>query len=99
MGAAAERIANEVRVGYSGETYLYDRAKARAGWVAAPFAAVKDVTILSAMAGDVLTPTMIAAALPVGQALNLATHAALVMAFGLHRAPVRPRERRGEMVA
>jgi hypothetical protein len=64
-----KRIANDVLVGYSGEAYFYAWARARAQFVAAPFGAVKDVTILSAIAGNAITLAMIAVALPVGQQL------------------------------
>ena len=64
-----KRIANEVVVGYSGEAYFYAWARARAHLVAAPFGAVKDVSILSAIAGNAITLTMIAVALPIGHRL------------------------------
>ena len=64
-----KRIANEVVIGYSGEAYFYAWARARARFVAAPFGAVKDVSILSAIAGNAITLTMIAVALPVGRHL------------------------------
>lgn len=59
-----KRIANEVVLGYSGEAYFYAWARSRAQLVAAPFGAVKDVMILSAMAGNVMTLIMTALALP-----------------------------------
>ncbi len=64
-----KRIANEVLIGYSGEAYFYAWARARAKMVAAPFGAVKDVSILSAMAGNAITLVMVAVALPLGHAL------------------------------
>jgi hypothetical protein len=64
-----KRIANEVVFGYSGEAYFYAWAKARSAMVAAPFGAVKDVSILSALAGNVITLAMIAVALPLGRDL------------------------------
>lgn len=64
-----KRIANEVVIGYSGEAYFYAWARAKAQFVAAPFGAVKDVSILSAIAGNAITLTMIAVALPVGRHL------------------------------
>lgn len=54
-----KRIANEVLVGYSGEAYFYAWARQRTQMVAAPFGAVKDVTILSAIAGNTMTLLMI----------------------------------------
>ena len=62
-----KRIANEVVIGYSGEAYFYAWARARAQMVAAPFGAVKDVSILSAIAGNAVTLALIAVALPLGR--------------------------------
>jgi len=59
-----KRIANEVVLGYSGEAYFYAWARQRSQMVAAPFGAVKDVMILSAMAGNLMTLAMTALALP-----------------------------------
>ena len=64
-----KRIANEVLFGYSGEAYFYAWARARARMVAAPFGAVKDVSILSAIAGNAITLLMMAIALPLGHEL------------------------------
>ncbi|MBB4154986.1 hypothetical protein GGQ80_002903 [Sphingomonas jinjuensis] len=61
-----KRIANDVVLGYSGEAYFYAWARQRAHIVAAPFGAVKDVSILSAIAGNAVTLTMIVLALPFG---------------------------------
>ena len=85
-----KRIANEVVFGYSGEAYFYSWARARSKMIAAPFGAVKDVSILSAVAGNAITLAMIAAALPF--AYQLLTHdqlktlggsAAIIMALSL----------------
>lgn len=59
-----KRIANEVVLGYSGEAYFLAWAVARAHKVTAPFGAVKDVSILSAMAGNSVTLAMVMLALP-----------------------------------
>lgn len=59
-----KRIANEAVVGYSGDAYFYAWARTRATMVSAPFGAVKDVAILSAIAGNVMTLVMTALALP-----------------------------------
>jgi hypothetical protein len=64
-----KRIANDLVVSYSGEAYFYSWARQRASFVAAPFGAIKDVSILSAMAGNVLTLLMLAAALPLSREL------------------------------
>ncbi|MBX9797757.1 MAG: hypothetical protein K2Y03_12825 [Sphingomonas sp.] len=66
-----KRIANEVLFGYSGEAYFFAWAKAEARHVKAPFGAVKDVSILSALAGNAVTIALIVAALPfAGHYLN-----------------------------
>ncbi|RYY23213.1 MAG: hypothetical protein EOP62_20950 [Sphingomonadales bacterium] len=59
-----KRIANEVLLGYSGEAYFYAWARQRTQMVAAPFGAVKDVMILSAIAGNAVTLAVMAIALP-----------------------------------
>ena len=59
-----KRIANEVLVGYSGEAYFYAWARQRTQMVAAPFGAVKDVTIQSAIAGNTFTLIMILMVIP-----------------------------------
>ena len=59
-----KRISNEVLLGYSGEAYFYAWARQRTQMVAAPFGAVKDVMILSAIAGNAVTLAMMAIALP-----------------------------------
>ena len=64
-----KRIANDVVLGYSGEAYFYAWARARANLVAAPFGAVKDVSLLSAIAGNGATILLCALALPVGYQL------------------------------
>jgi len=64
-----KRVANEVVFGYAGDAYFYAWARARATGVAAPFGAVKDVTILSAIAGNLVTLIAVGLALPFGQAL------------------------------
>jgi len=60
-----KRIANDV-LNYSGEAYFYAWARQRSAMVAAPFGAVKDVSILSAIAGNMVTLAMIAVAMPLG---------------------------------
>jgi hypothetical protein len=48
-------VLNETVLGYSGEGYLYLWARRKAGLAAAPFEAIKDVTILSALTGNAAT--------------------------------------------
>ena len=64
-----KRVANDVVMGYSGEAYFYAWARANAPMVAAPFGAVKDVSILSAIAGNAVTLAMVAIALPLAHNL------------------------------
>lgn len=59
-----KRIANEVVLGYSGEAYFYTWARQRSQLVSAPFGAVKDVSILSAIAGNSMTMLLTIMALP-----------------------------------
>lgn len=85
-----KRIANDVVLGYSGEAYFYAWARQRSQMVAAPFGAVKDVSILSAIAGNAITLAMVAVALPfcIGlltplQLKTLATSVAVTFAMSL----------------
>lgn len=64
-----KRIANDLVVNYTGEAYFYGWARAHARFVTAPFAAIKDVSILSAIAGNALTLIMLAIALPLSKGL------------------------------
>ena len=64
-----KRIANDVLINYTGEAYLYAWARERATLVAAPFGAIKDVSILSAIAGNAITLLMLAVAIPLGRDL------------------------------
>ncbi len=57
-------ISNDLLLGYSGEAYFYTWARRRMNLVAAPFGAVKDVSILSALAGNLMTLIMLAVAYP-----------------------------------
>lgn len=61
-----KRISNEVVLGYSGEAYFYAWARQHTQMVAAPFGAVKDVAILSAVAGHAITLMMTVVVLPFG---------------------------------
>ena len=76
-----KRIANDVLLGYSGEAYFYAWARARSEMVAAPFGAVKDTSILSALAGHAMTLGLIVLALPFGRGLLTPEryHAVLVL--------------------
>lgn len=58
-------VSNEVLFGYSGEAYFYSWARRRVKMEASPFGAIKDVSILSAVAGNLATLAMLALAWPV----------------------------------
>lgn len=60
-----KRVANEIVLGYLGEVYFYAWVR-RTGLItrSAPFGAIKDVAILSALTGNAVTLAMLAAALP-----------------------------------
>ena len=59
-----KQVTNNLVLGYMGETQFYLWAKRRAEMVASPFGAVKDVAILSALAGNVATIAVLALAYP-----------------------------------
>ncbi len=65
---------NEVVLGYGGEIFLYFWARGRPNVVQAPFASVKDVAILSALASNLLTLVMLAYSAPRLSQLHLAQH-------------------------
>lgn len=58
-------VSNEILFGYSGEAYFYGWARRHAKMAAAPFGAIKDVSILSAVAGNLMTLAMLGLAWPV----------------------------------
>jgi hypothetical protein len=64
-------IYNELLLGYLGEVFFYAWARRRLTLEAAPFGAVKDVTILSAVAGNIITLLMLAIAWPLTSATEL----------------------------
>lgn len=64
-------VGNEILMGYIGEVHFYSWARSRLRMVAAPFGAVKDVAILSAVMGNVVTLAVLAAAYPFLGALHL----------------------------
>lgn len=65
-------VSNEVLLGYSGEVAFYAWARDRSRLTSAPFGAIKDVSVTSALAGNIATLAMMAIAWPHLQALNLA---------------------------
>ena len=64
-------VYNELLIGYLGEAYFYTWARRHAELEAAPFGAVKDVAILSAMVGNIFTLAMLAIAWPLASATQL----------------------------
>lgn len=68
-------IYNELLVGYLGEAYFYGWARKNLKFVTAPFGAVKDVAVLSAMAGNIITLIFLALAFPFVRLLPLHDHA------------------------
>jgi hypothetical protein len=65
LGALVRKfVSNEVLFGYSGEVYFYLWARNRVGLANTPFGAVKDVSITSALAGNVITLATLALAAP-----------------------------------
>ena len=57
-------VSNELLLGYLGEAQFYAWARARLKFVTAPFGAIKDVTILSALVGNFATLAMLVWAWP-----------------------------------
>ena len=79
-------VCNEILLGYLGEVYFYAWARRHVRKVAAPFGAIKDVTILSALTGNVATLAMVLLAAPMIGRLHLgvdSTTFALSMSFVL----------------
>ena len=74
-----KRLSNDLLLGYSGELYFYTWARRRGDIAGAPFGAIKDVAILSAIAGNVVTLILFALAYPLlGRAnLGIQPHLAL----------------------
>ncbi len=59
-----KQVSNELLLGYLGEVYFYTWARRKIDMKTSPFGAVKDVAILSALAGNAVTLVMIAIAAP-----------------------------------
>ena len=69
-----KRVTNEILLGYLGEVYFYAWVR-RTGLItrSAPFGAIKDVAILSALTGNAVTLAMLGAAAPFFSLLRLGT--------------------------
>jgi hypothetical protein len=73
MGALIRKtVSNEVLLGYSGELYLYAWARRHVRMKGTPFGTIKDVAILSAAAGNIVTLLLLAPVWPM-----IAHHAGL----------------------
>ena len=68
-------IYNELLLGYLGEAYFYGWARRNLKFVTTPFGAVKDVAVLSAIAGNLTTLVFLAVAFPFFRLLPLNEHA------------------------
>ncbi|MBC2666418.1 hypothetical protein H7F51_12890 [Novosphingobium flavum] len=64
MALLRKLVSNELVLGYLGEAQFYAWARARANLIAAPFGAIKDVAILSALTGNAATVIMLVLAWP-----------------------------------
>lgn len=58
-------VCNELLLGYLGEAYFYTWARRQTAKIQAPFEAIKDVAILSAMAGNGVTFVLLVAIWPI----------------------------------
>ena len=70
----AKRIGNEVLISYSGEVYFYLWARKRSDLTAAPFGAIKDVNILSALAANLVALLLLALTYPFMSQLHLGAY-------------------------
>jgi hypothetical protein len=68
-----KNVTNELVVDYLGEAYFYSWARRKMKMVTAPFGAVKDVAILSALVSNLFTLVMMALVYRYAMALNLST--------------------------
>jgi len=70
----AKRIGNEVLISYSGEVYFYLWARKRSDLTAAPFGAITDVNILSALAANLVALLLLALTYPFMSQLHLGAY-------------------------
>ena len=64
-------VSNTILLGYLGEVYFYAWARRNAHINAAPFGAIKDVSILSALTGNIVTLAMVVISAPLFRSLHL----------------------------
>jgi hypothetical protein len=67
-------VYNELLLGYLGEAYFYGWARRRLALPTTPFGTVKDVAVMSAMAGNAMTAMIVLLALPFAGLLTLGGH-------------------------
>ncbi|MGD9811194.1 MAG: hypothetical protein AB7U35_07650 [Sphingobium sp.] len=68
-----KRLSNELLIGYIGEVYFYSWAREHGSVTNSPYGAIKDVAVLSALAGNLVTLFLLLPALPL-----LATHDSVI---------------------
>lgn len=68
-----KQVGNALLFDLLGETYFYSWARKKVRMEASPFGAIKDVTILSALSGNVMTLLLMACAWPLLHTLDLGT--------------------------
>ncbi len=78
-----KRISNEILLGYSGEFYFYVWARRRTRLTAAPFGVIKDVSVLSAQVGNLVTLAMLGLAWPVLGTLQLGQYGRALLLSGM----------------
>jgi hypothetical protein len=70
-----KQVYNELLLGYLGEAYFYNWARNDLKLATTPFGAVKDVAVMSAIAGNAMTVMLVALAAPFAGLLDLGHHA------------------------
>ncbi|MEO6092221.1 MAG: hypothetical protein ABIT04_00370 [Novosphingobium sp.] len=72
LGALLRKlVSNEILLGYLGEVYFYAWARRNAHVEKAPFGAIKDVAVLSALVGNLVTLVMVAVTVPLFHTLDI----------------------------
>lgn len=75
LALTRKAVSNEILLGYSGEVYFYAWARGRCAIVTAPFGAIKDVAVLSALTGNALTLAVLAVVAPALASLDVVSNA------------------------
>lgn len=73
-------VSNEILLGYLGEVYFYAWARRNTRITTAPFGAIKDVAILSALTGNLFTLMMVAVSAPLFRSLHLGVNSTAFVA-------------------